>query len=519
MHLQKLTLEETGSFSPLFLDYLAQKESLRTFYNQFPTAESFEQLISQRRFESEKRKILSKELTRQYSGLQIHSQVQDHIVALQEDNTFTITTGHQLNIFTGPLYFIYKILTVINTCDLLARKYPNYKFVPVYWMASEDHDFEEINNFSLFGKTYQWESDQSGAVGRFSPNGLSKILDELPERVEIFENAYKSSKNLADATRCFVNDLFGSYGLVVLDADSNALKSLFKSVLRDELLTCKSNELAEATSKKLEDLGYKSQIYSREINLFHLDDGIRERIVRSGTQYEVINTDIVLQQSEVESLVETQPECFSPNVVLRPLYQEIVLPNLAYIGGPAEIAYWLQLKDIFDHYQTPFPALMPRNFALVINKATYKKIEKNNLDIPLIFKDTHDIKAAYLDRAAESEFTLEEEKKELNQFFDRLKIKASAIDGSLEGYIGAENAKVLKTLDNIEKRLKKSEERKHETALGQIESIKEKLFPGGGLQERKENFLNFYLNNPNFIEELRLAFDPFDYQFNVLIDA
>lgn len=518
MKLEKITLGETGSFSSLFLDYLAQKEELKAFYNQFPTPDVFGKLIEERNFNSDKRQVLADELTRQYEGLTLDQSVQNNIESLRSDNTFTITTGHQLNIFTGPLYFIYKILTVINACNDLKKQYPDQNFVPVYWMASEDHDFEEINNFSLFGKKYTWESDQSGAVGRFNPNGLSKVLEELPEAIELFEKAYKEQNTLADAARYYVNELFGKYGVVVVDADCKALKNQFKEVIKEEIEVHKSNELAESTSSRLADLGYKSQIFSREINLFYLQEGSRERIVRKGDQYEVLNTGEELTSDKLDTLVEESPDCFSPNVVLRPLYQEKILPNLAYVGGPAEIAYWLQLKDIFDHYNTTFPALMPRNFAMVINKATQKKIVKNGLDTAMLFQDSHDIKAAYVDKMAESSFTLDDEKSELNSFFDKLKSKASEIDGSLEGYIGSENAKMLKTLDNIEKRLKKSEERKHETALGQIDGIKEKLFPGGGLQERKDNFLNFYLNNPNFIEELKDQFDPFDFRFHVLID-
>ncbi|MGB3464961.1 MAG: bacillithiol biosynthesis BshC, partial [Cyclobacteriaceae bacterium] len=170
-------------------------------------------------------------------------------------------------------------------------------------------------------------------------------------------------------------------------------------------------------------------------------------------------------------------------------------------------------------FDTSFPVLLPRNFALVVNTSSQKKIDKIGLQVDELFQDSHTIKQNYLAATAENEFNLTSEKKEINEFYDRLKEKAAQIDGSLEGFIGAERAKSIKNLDNIEKKLRKSEEKKHETALGQIEGIKEKLFPGGGLQERHDNFLNFYLNNPNFIRELLEKFEPFDLRFNILTDS
>ncbi len=517
MKLEKINLGETGNFSPLFLDYLNQKDSLKAFYNQFPETRNFKKLIEERNFNQDKRNVLFNELTSQYQSLEVTPLVTKNLSLLKETNTFTVTTGHQLNIFTGPLYFIYKIVTTINTCEVLSKAYPRYDFVPVYWMASEDHDFDEISYFNLFNQKHQWQTDQTGPVGRFSTESIQTLIKELPEKVEIFEKAYSQS-NLADAVRQYVNEIFGSYGLIVVDADSRALKSLFTPVIKNEFANGASNLKATETTEVLEIAGYKSQIFSREINLFYLENGLRERFEKNGDKYQVLNTELSFSAEEIETLIESKPECFSPNVVLRPLYQEIILPNIAYIGGPAEIAYWLQLKGVFDASNVPFPALMPRNFGLVINKSTQKKIEKVGLSTAELFKDTHEIKTNFVDKAAETDFNLNQEKDHLDNFFGDLKNKASEIDGSLEGYIGAERAKAQKMLDNIEKRLKKSEEKKHETALSQIDSIKEKLFPNGSLQERTDNFLNFYLNNPNFIQEIKDSFDPFDFRFNILID-
>jgi len=282
------------------------------------------------------------------------------------------------------------------------------------------------------------------------------------------------------------------------------------------LLTQGSNELVVKDSKALDAAGYKSQAFSREINLFYLEGNIRERIVKENDQFKVLNTDLSFSEAEIIALVERKPELFSPNVILRPVYQETILPNLAYSGGPAEIAYWFQLKSVFEKTNTFFPALLPRTFAMVINKAQAKKADKLELNPADVFKSTNQLKEEFLTKNSNNDFDLTSEKKLLTEFFESLKQKATLIDGSLTGFIGAEGAKSFKSLDTISKRMKKAEEQNNETAMNQIDSLKEKLFPNGSLQERHDNFLNFYLNNPNFINEIMHHFDAFEFKFNIL---
>ncbi|MEO0333515.1 MAG: bacillithiol biosynthesis BshC, partial [Bacteroidota bacterium] len=270
------------------------------------------------------------------------------------------------------------------------------------------------------------------------------------------------------------------------------------------------------TSAELEKIDYKTQVFPREINLFYLRDGSRQRIVEENGKFQVLNTNYTFSEEEILQELEEYPERFSPNVILRPLYQEVILPNLAYIGGPSELSYWLQLKPIFDHYKIAFPILMPRNFALVINKTNAKKLQKVEIPIEDLFLDTQSLVKKFVEDNAEANISLKEEKAALAQVFEKIKEKARAVDGSLEGFIGSEANGSFKSLSNIEKRLKKAEEQNQETSVKQLEGLKEKLFPGGSLQERKENFLNFYINNPSFIEELLEVLSPFDFQFHIL---
>ncbi|MFY0654521.1 MAG: bacillithiol biosynthesis cysteine-adding enzyme BshC [Cyclobacteriaceae bacterium] len=518
MKVEKIELGNTNAFSSFFLDYISSKESLSLFYGRKAQIESFEGQIAEKNFEQQKREVLHKVLSEQYDDLDTSAPVQTNTDALLDENTFTVTTGHQLNIFTGPLYFIYKIVTVINACKALKAKYPEKNFVPVYWMASEDHDFEEINHFSLFGKKYAWNCDQKGAVGRFSTDSIQDLLSELPEKVELFERAYTSHKQLVDAVRCYINDLFGDYGVIAMDADDRRLKAQFSEVVEDDILNHHANDLVEETSSKLSSLDYHAQVFPRAINFFYMDGDIRERIVKGDAQWKVLNTDLTFSEEQIKQLIRDEPEKFSPNVVMRPLYQEMILPNLAYCGGPAEVVYWMQLKRVFEYYQTPFPILMPRNFALIVNKAVGKKMQKFEFSNEDIFLKEEVLKEIHLRSLGDGEIDLSEERRVLQTVFEGLTDKANSVDGSLKGFIGAENSKALRCISAIEKRLKKANEQKNESALNQISALKSKLFPNGSLQERHDNFLNFYINNPEFISELVNLFDPFDYSFNMLKD-
>ncbi|HEV7382344.1 MAG TPA: bacillithiol biosynthesis cysteine-adding enzyme BshC, partial [Dyadobacter sp.] len=369
----KVDLRKTGQFPALLLDYLDQKPATRDLYSVYPAIENASQAIeSKSGFDAEKRRTLVDVLEKQYKG----QPNKPDFSTLLDANTFTVTTGHQLNIFTGPLYIIYKIVTTIKLARELKQAYPNHNFVPVYWMATEDHDFAEIASFHLFGETFKWEGEHQGAVGRLNPKELESILKVLPTKPLLFAKAYLENDTLTDAVRCYMHELFGSEGLICLDADHADLKRHFLPVIAEELTQSVAEKLVTETTSKLADLGYHTPLNARQINLFYLRDNLRERIVREEDLFKVLNTDITFSEEAILKEAEEHPEYFSPNVVLRPLYEEIILPNLAYIGGPSELPYWMQLKGVFDHYQTPFPMLIPRNFGMYINTSISNKLEK-----------------------------------------------------------------------------------------------------------------------------------------------
>lgn len=513
MNITSLPLKETGFFAKTLCDYLDNSPSLEPFHNGVPSIDKFEDLLNDYDVD---RKTLVNSLKRQYQHIDIRPEFQIQLEMLEASTTFTVTTGHQLNIFTGPLYFIYKIVTTINLAHQLKKAYPDHHFVPVYWMASEDHDFDEISYFRLFGKIHEWKTNQEGAVGRFKTDEISEILSHLPEPVPVFETAYANAANLADAVRSYVHELFSEYGLVVIDGDDVDLKRSFAHHVKKELFDNLSNSHVQKTSQKLEASGYKPQVFSREINLFYLTSNARKRIERSGDYFEIIGSDLKFTEGQILKELNDHPERFSPNVITRPAYQQTILPNLAYIGGPAEIAYWFQLKEYFSNTGITFPLLVPRNFALVISATQQNKLEKLSLQISDLFTSDQDLKRLVLDRFGVEEIDFTKEKNAIKDTYDSMTSLATSIDKSLEGYIQADFHRVIKQVDNIERKTQKSLDSKHEVSLNQVRKLKDALFPNGGLQERIDNFMNFYLNDPSFISNLIETLDPLDFQFHIL---
>jgi bacillithiol biosynthesis cysteine-adding enzyme BshC len=518
MKLQKISFAETNSFTPFFLDYIQHNQQLRKFYNRFPQLSSFKDQLAEKAqsFSAHNRNVLVETLTEQYKGYTLSDAVKANLQALSDEKTFTVTTGHQLNIFTGPLYFIYKIVTVINACKELKREYPGCNFVPVYWMASEDHDFDEIKYFRLSGKKYVWNSDQKGAVGRFNPKELAELLKDVPGDLTVFKNAYLKHNTLSDAVRYYVNELFGGEGVIVVDGDNRAQKKLFSAAIREDVISHTPKKLIDKTDSELEALGYKPQIYCRDINFFYLDKGVRERIEQQGDVYKVVDTKLSFTKDQLENLIETEPEKFSPNVILRPLYQETILPNIAYVGGPAEVVYWLQLKEVFQHSRTPFPILMPRNFAIVMDGPTHRKFEKTQLELKELFLEKNILFNHYASKFSTHKIKLNGEKDAIEQYFKTIQQQAESFDKTLGPLVGAETHRAIKSLEKIEQKLLKAEKRFQSEKLQQVGAVKDALFPNGGLQERVDNFMNFYLADREFIQKLMQHFNPFDFQFNVL---
>jgi bacillithiol synthase len=524
-----ISFRDTNYFSSLICDYLDEHQELQPFYNHFPKLENFKSQINEKKgsVRAESRTILNEVLKNQYQNLIASELTLSNIEVLKQENTFTITTGHQLNLFTGPLYFLYKIISTINLAKELKAKYPENNFVPVYWMATEDHDFDEINYFNFKGKKVQWSRTSSGGVGELNTEGLDHVFEIFSSQLgqgenaeflrSLFKNAYLEHENLADATRFIANALFKDYGLVIIDANEQELKRLFIPYIEKELIEQTSYNTVEKTNQKLQANGYKIQVNPREINLFYLTKGLRERIIEKDGTYFVNDTDTSWTREEILKEVNKMPERFSPNVIMRPLYQEIILPNLCYIGGGGELAYWIELKKYFEEVNVPFPMLLLRNSVLIKTEKQTLKLKKLNLSLNDMFLKQSDLINQQVKKLSSIDIDFSKQKAFLRKQFEELHQIAKDTDKSFLGAVAAQEKKQLKGLSYLEKRLLKAQKRKLSDEIARIINLQDQLFPGRSLQERNLNFSELYLEfGDQLIQQLVLNLQPLKGEFLIL---
>ncbi len=532
-----ISYQNSGYFSPLMTDYLEQKSNLQSLYNRFPSLGNFEAQIIEKKINfnsngnvntnfngNEKRKLLVSALEKQYSQIHASEKTLNNIKLLNDSNTFTITTGHQLNLFSGPLYFLYKIISTINLTKELKENYPENNFVPIYWMATEDHDFDEINYFNFNGRKFRWNAESSGPVGRLSTEGLADFFEVFAQELgsgknaeaikRLFQESYLNHSNLADATRFLANELFGEYGLVILDADNPDLKRTFIPYIKEELTKQTSHLKVSETIEELKN--YTIQVNPREINLFYMEDNLRERIILENGIYKVNNTTTAFSENEILELVESHPEKFSPNVIMRPLYQEVILPNLCYIGGGGEIAYWLELKSFFDAVKVTFPILLLRNSVLLATEKQVKKADKLRLSWSDLFMKQNELINLKTKELSKFPIDFSIHKEHLQKQFESLFEIANKTDKSFLGAVKAQEAKQIKGLENLEKRLLKAQKRNYSETLERITNLQNELFPNRSLQERQTNFSEIYLENGvRFIPQLCNQLKPLDFNFEI----
>ena len=497
--------------------YSTGNQYLKPFYKHEVNIESFQKVISDKSIQDIPRKLIVEVLKEQYESLPTSEWTLKNIDSILQPTTFTIITAHQPVLFTGPLYYIFKICSTLNLCKQLNDYYPSNHFVPLFINGGEDHDFEEINHAYLFNKKLTWEQDKGGSVGKLKSNTLDIVLSELKnllgdskEAEEIYRLvhvAYTENELYEQASSALVNAIFGKYGLVTLNMSHKSLKQFFKPNIEKELFEQPSQAIIEKTQQALGDVGFSVQAHVREINLFYLRENDRNRIEKIGNDFHIVGTNIVFNEAQLRIELDLFPEKFSPNVVLRPLFQEYILPNLAYIGGGGEIAYWLERKAQFDYFNVPFPMLIRRNSALILEDVWEKKWVKLDFKLEDLFTDTDALIRAFIQRHSANELSFDSEIEQFSKIIEQIKVKAIKVDPTLEKTIIAEGLKQLKSWEQIATRLTRAEKSKYDVQIQQIRNIKEKLFPGNGLQERHDNFIPLFVRYglgilDLFIEEL-----------------
>ncbi len=507
------------------LAYITQDEALREFYEFVPLKSSMPEVIKNRKSKAPDRKLLADVLKKQYAELGISLPISEEVIL--DKNTFTITTAHQPTLFTGPLFHIYKIASAINAARDLKASITDSTIMPVFVINGEDHDWAEVNHFYLFGRKYEWERQSTGPTGRLTLEGLETLIQNvsdlfsnaphLEEIKQLLSDCFQKATNYSQFHRLLLHGLFGQHGLVILDMDDVDLKKAFIPIMEKEIREQFSYKPVSETQSILEKAGFKPQAYCRAINLFYMSNDVRERI--EPHEGGVIRVDSKIKSSvdEIISELHTHPDRFSPNVILRPVYEEFILPNLAYIGGGGEIAYWLERKSQFLAAGIPFPMLIRRNSVLLVDGQTNEQLKKLELNVLDLFPDYDTIVKTYLRKHSQNELNFEAELEMINKAYAMLAAKADHIDSTLSKAILAEQSKQAKQFEQLGSRLLRSEKQMQDTNLKKIQRLKEKLFPNGGLQERQENFLSFYANyGSELIDVLIENCDPFESKFMIL---
>ena len=520
-----LSYAETGRFTPLVVDYLAGDPVLEEFRSYAPSRAGLHAAAKDRSFPDAHRAVLCSALDRQLAGVELDPAVRANLDRLKDPRSLTVTTGHQLCLFTGPLYVPFKLLNTVRLAQALTVELGR-PVVPIFWMASEDHDRAEIDHAVVNGERIHWPGNAGGPVGRMRLDGIEPVLDELAralgagteELMAIVRQCYAPEHTLVHATRLFVNEVFGRFGIVVLDGDDPELKRLFVPVMQSELLNGIAERCVAYADERLKER-YAVQAHTRPINLFHLRPGHRSRIELVDDHYQVLDGGPRFTLDELLADLERHPVDYSPNVVIRPVYQETVLPNIAYIGGGGEVAYWMQLKWLFQGVQVPMPVVLLRTSAAFLSAKEGKLRERLHLSIEDLFLPANTLRDKVAHLSSGITTNVDAEQAELDAYFKALRARAAAVDPTLAASVEASSVRALRMVKNIGHKMDRALRRRESIQIERLQQVLDAVFPKGGLQERRDNFLPRYASERTaFLERLIATLDPLDPRFAVLED-
>lgn len=520
MLLAEINPRDSSYYKKIILDYLEGNTDLQSFYT-FPHAfASYGKALQERSFDPEVRRVLTEVLDEQYAVLKLKkdSAVRANLDRLRDAQTYTVTTGHQLCMLTGPVYFIYKIIHTIRLADELNKTYPDKHIVPVYWMASEDHDLDEVKSLSVHGKTYTWNVPDKGLpVGTYTLQNIEALFNELerefpdtnqPALLQEARKYFTPETTLAHALFRFVHHLFEAYGLIIIDPQNQRLKSILKPVMIADIVQQKSIAALQVTNGALQDKKYPLQVNGRNINFFYLAESGRKLILKTDSGFELADDPKQWTTDQMQAEIEVHPERFSPNVVLRPVYQECILPNLAYIGGPGELAYWLQLKGVFEAHHTFFPILLLRNSFGIVSPTLNHHAQQLKLDWSLYFKRADELRIQahhQFESLGEKETALY-----IDQTLQEMINRLEKLDNRLSSSVIAHKQETAQFFESLGKHIRKAKDEKYRHQFNQVQQIRQALVQDGIPAERIHNLLHFAHRQDEqaFIRMIYEASDP-----------
>lgn len=528
--MRRLPFDRLNAFSDLFAAYTADFSALEAFYAGSPWDEDAradaarravsgsEQVLSGRAAEAPRdRDAVADALEAQNTNLSADGSLSEktraHLGALRDPEGVAVVTGQQVGLFTGPLYTVYKTLTALQLAERL-REETGRPVAPVFWLEGEDHDFAEIAAARFLRRNEPAEvrlpaPDTSGLnggpVGRKTFEGaMPGVLDDLdaalpdsdfkPALMEAVRGAYAPETPLLVAFARLLRAFFPEAGLVFIDPNDRRMKAHAAPLFRQEIeAPAASSEHVEAAGRKLEAAGFHAQIGARPSNLFLLTGDGRLPLDFDGDRFTLRGTDRSFSERELLGRLDEAPERFSPNVVLRPLMQDRLLPTAAYVGGPAEIAYHGQLGGVYEQFGVARPLLYPRASVTLVERKVQKVLDKFDLDVDAVEEDLERLfqRVVRQEMEADVDELFGAAQPPIHQALSELKPQVEAVDRTLGSAVEAARAEIAGTLEALKGKTLRAEKRGQDEVRAQLQKARANLFPGGVPQERVLNVLHY----------------------------
>jgi bacillithiol biosynthesis cysteine-adding enzyme BshC len=502
----------------LFLDYLNEFNNLKSFYKyNFKDRQEYPRVFkSVSDFPRSFRENVAEIISNQYSGRKTSAKTSKNISLLKNKKTLAIVTGQQLGMLGGPMYTFYKIITAVKLSKHLSERYEDYQFVPVFWLEADDHDFDEISYIKLINDNNEivkikytdnvLEDVNRGSVGyQKILNTINSFFEEVDKNLrkteftnEIMNNIksfYSEGKTFKQAFSDLMFWLFDQHGLIIFDPQDKNIKRLLTPVFQKEISGFREHTAKLVNvSATLEEL-YHAQVKVRPVNLFLNYEEGRFLIEPVENEFRLRGKRKKFTFEELNSLIESEPEKFSPNVLFRPICQDYILPTAFYVGGPSEIAYFAQVMPLYQIYDVPAPIIYPRSSATLVEKNISSAIGKFDLKLHEIFADPEKLKDNIVSKLSQGslEEIFSKSTYEMELIFDKLQEKLFEIDKTMSETGNKYKQNSLNSLNQLKGKALEAQKKKYEITLRQIDKITANLYPDKNLQEREINFL-FYAN-------------------------
>lgn len=527
LRVETVPFERIPHQSRLFLDYLKDPVALRKFY---PSAVRFHHELQQRVPEvlaahRVDRNRVADALAAMNQRWGAPQETLDNINLLREDDCIAVVSGQQAGLFTGPLYTIYKALSAVKLAGCLRQR--GTKAVPVFWMAAEDHDFDEVAKAEFIGRDCQLKQVEVSTelhregqpVGHVVlDESINAVVDQLFELLPnsefaddmkaLVRNAWQPGRGYAESFATMMTSLLGRYGLIFLDPLDPEMKKLAAPLYAEAVRQAPQIATAiEQRSRELEAAGYHAQVLAtaNSFPLFlHDEQGVRRALVRKENgKYQTKDSEGDYTLDELAQLALDQPDRFSPNVTLRAVVQDYLLPTIAYYGGAAEIAYFAQTAEVYRVLERPATPILPRSSLTMIERHTGRVLERYGLTLADFFEGlepvTKRVVEEHLGAATARNFASAETN--IHSELDRLKTELQAIDPTLADALETGRKKINYQLEGLRTRFIRAQMTRDECAHRQLQRASDQLYPNKDLQERHINVTSLLARHGTYVIE------------------